>query len=653
MTGAENISSLALAIGGMIIGILGLLGHDIVAEIPWISPPFGISIHTDYLGSFFTLLISIVAGCVAIFNFGYTKRGQLSRTSRAVFPIFIATLEVIPMANSVPTFLLFWELMALESLVLVLDHHQHKSAQRAALHYAILTQLGFFAILGFFVLVLSQSHGLGYGAAHGATHGLGFDALRGAAEHLSIESRDFAFVLALVGFGSKAGLVPLHAWLPKAHPEAPAPASALMSTAMVTLGIYGLVRFVIVFFHGAPVWWALTLLGIGALSSVYGVIQSSSANDLKVLLAYSTTENMGLIVMALGTELLMASDHHNSLATDAALAMFFLVGSHALFKALGFLATGVISLETGTTDLNKLGGLTKVLPITSMAFVIWGVAASGLPMGSAFIGEWILLQSLIHLGPTVGVGALAAPLAMGAIALTTGVGLLTVVKAVGMGILGKSKSASASLSNERFGTMQAGLVLLAAITLALGLLPGLIVFVGSHAVNAVIGHSSGVVANASAEQIGLYHLIGNLFPIASLLILAVIAGFSYLAIKLSDHKRPKTSKVDRWTCGARNLSSAMPYNASSFAEPLERVFSDVLRPRRDVAIETFEASRLIIARVELRKAVHDSIESALYPPVLALVDSSARIMRAIHNGSLNRYLAIGALGLVIVLVVVH
>ncbi len=319
---ASNFASMAAALAGLAAGIDGLWSRGLAFTAPGIIPPFGLAFHSSELGSFFTMLVAVVSLCVAIYNFGYAKSGRLSPVSLVIFPLFIATLEVIPLANAIPSFLFFWELMALESLALVLDHHQRVSAQRAALLYAIVTQFGFFSILAALALIGSHSHGLG------------FSSLRAGAAALTPSERTLAFLLALVGFGSKAGLVPLHAWLPKAHPEAPAPASALMSTAMVSLGIYGLIKFGLIVLAGGPAWWGLLLLGIGAVSSVYGVIESSVSSDLKVLLAYSTTENMGLVAMAAGTDLVMAATHHIELAFAATLAMVFLLGSHAVFKGL-------------------------------------------------------------------------------------------------------------------------------------------------------------------------------------------------------------------------------------------------------------------------------------------------------------------------------
>ena len=638
---ASNIATLGAGVAGVALGVDGLVGRGFALAVSGVVPPFGLALRTTELGSFFEILVAVVATCVAIYNFGYAKSGHLSAISLAIFPVFVATLETIPMTASIPSFLFFWELMAFESICLVLDRYQRERAQHAALLYAAVTQLGFFSILGFFALVASKSHGLNFGS------------LQYAVASLSPGQRNLAFVLALVGFGSKAGLVPLHAWLPKAHPEAPAPASALMSTAMVSLGIFGLIKFVAVLMPGGPTWWGMVLLGIGAVSSIYGVIESSVSSDLKVLLAYSTTENMGLATLALGTQLVMTSTHHQDLAWAAAIASVFILGSHAMFKGLAFLAAGAVGLNTGTTDLNDLGGLTRRMRFTSGAFGLAALSASGLPLGSAFIGEWILLQSLIHLGPAKGVVALAAPLTIGAIALTSGIGLLTMVKAFGIGFLGKARSDLGEVLEERVGPMQLAMGLLVLSNLAIALVPALFSSIVKRIAWAAPLHAQVGSGHVQLGQLTVHGLTGSIFPLASAALFALAVLASAAVIHLRRRSRPSDATVELWACGARDLNSAMQYNASSFAEPLERVFADVIRPKRDVEIISFEESRLLISRVELRSTPHDSIESALYPRVWAVATYGGRLARLAHNGSLNRYLAFGAAGLLIVLAVLH
>ena len=269
-----------LGIAGATLGIAGVFAAVPPVHIGWLLPLSGVQVDIDPLGGFFMALTGAVAVAVGVYSIGYARREHLGRVPLAVLPLFVAAMLLVPAAGSVTTFLLAWELMAIASLVLVLTEHTRPEVRSAGLFYAVMTQLGFVAIL-IGLLVLS--------AAGGADRFAGLTRVPDGA-------RAAVFVLTVAGFGSKAGLLPLHAWLPRAHPEAPSPVSALMSAAMVNLGIYGVVRFDVQLLGPGPRWWGVTLLVVGGVSAVYGVLQASVATDLKRLLAYSTTENMGLII---------------------------------------------------------------------------------------------------------------------------------------------------------------------------------------------------------------------------------------------------------------------------------------------------------------------------------------------------------------------
>lgn len=287
---AGGVVTSGVGVAGVGVGLLGMFGPVRVVHVGWLLPLSGVHIELDRLGGFFMALTGAVAAPVGCYLIGYVRREHLGRVPMAVVPLFVAAMLLVPAAGSVTTFLLAWELMAIASLILVLSEHARPQVRSAGLWYAVMTQLGFIAILVGLV-VLAAAGGSDRFAGLGAV----CDGVRAA-----------VFMLTLVGFGSKAGLVPLHAWLPRAHPEAPSPVSALMSAAMVNLGIYGIVRFDLQLLGPGPRWWGLALLAVGGTSALYGVLQASVAADLKRLLAYSTTENMGLITLALGAATLFA-----------------------------------------------------------------------------------------------------------------------------------------------------------------------------------------------------------------------------------------------------------------------------------------------------------------------------------------------------------
>jgi len=383
-----------------------------------------------------------------------------------MLPLFVAAMLLVPAAGSVTTFLLAWELMSGASLVLVMAKHKRETVRSAGVFYAVMTQLGFAAILAALV-VLSAAGG-----------GDAFDTIAAHANDLSPGTRTAVFLLTLIGFGSKACLLPLHAWLPRAHPEAPSPVSALVSAAMVNLGIYGIIRIDLQILgqgDASPSWWGLMLMIFGAVSAVFGVLQASVATDLKQLLAYSTTENMGLVTLALGAATLLASYGAHQVAGMALTAAFLLLLSHAAFKTLAFLAAGSVLASTGLRDLDRLGGLARRMPGTTVMFGIAALSASGLPLGAGFVGEWLLLQSLIHSPHDNNtLLALVMPLSVGAVALTTGLGIAAMVKAFGVGFLARPRSPAADAAREAPASMMTGMTLAAMACAVFAVAPALL-----------------------------------------------------------------------------------------------------------------------------------------------------------------------------------
>ena len=327
------------------------------------------------------------------------------------------------------TFLVLWELVAVTSLLLVVAEHRRRAeVAEAGWWYAVMTQLGFVAIL------------LGLTTYAAAAGGETFAALRAA--HLSPALAGLVFVLVLAGFGSKAGLVPLHVWLPRAHPEAPSHVSAMLSAAMVNLGVYGVLRVGFDLLGGGTRWWWLLVLALGGISALYGILQAAVATDLKRLLAYSTVENLGLVFVGVGRCRNLA--RIRTLPTLAALALaaaLLHVVNHAGFKALLFGAAGSVLRATGTRDLDALGGLRARMPATTVLFAVGALGAAALPPGNGFVSEWLLLQSLVPAVPAGGVvTAVAMPLAVAVVALTAGLAVATFVKALGVGFFARPRS---------------------------------------------------------------------------------------------------------------------------------------------------------------------------------------------------------------------
>ena len=641
-TGAAALSGgLTAVIGaiGLALGLSGVFGGPRRLTIGWLLPLVGVRFDLDPLGGVFIAATGAVAVAVGIYAIGYAEREHWAPLPLVTLPLFVAAMLLVPAAGSVTTFLLAWELMAGASLVLVLTEHRRDAVRSAGAFYAIMTQLGFVAIL-IALVVLSAAGGdsfLAIGAHAGA---------------LTPATRTTVFVLTLLGFGSKAGLLPLHAWLPRAHPEAPSPVSALMSAAMVNMGIYGIIRIDLQLLGPGPHWWGLTLMIVGAVSAVFGVLQASVATDLKRLLAYSTTENMGLVTLALGTAALLSSSGAPTVAAIALTAALLHLLAHAAFKSLAFLGAGSVLSATGLRDLDKLGGLARRMPATTTLFGIGALGASGLPLGAGFASEWLLFQSLIH-SPhgTNTLLALAMPLSVGAVALTSGLGILAMVKAFGVGFLARPRSAAAGAAREAPASMLAGMTLAAAACMVFAVAP---VLLGPTLVRVL-----GVLPTlgGSAEGPGLGTILrlpgfdGSISPgvIAGALVIAVL--IAVLLARWGARHRPPALATPLWACGADALSPRMQYTATSFAEPLQRVFDDVLRPDTDVEITHFAESQYLIEKVTYRTRLDDPVEQRFYVPVIRAVTAWAQYVRRAHNGRIHLYLAYGALGMLIVLLV--
>ncbi len=624
-----------LGAGGVWAGALGMFGSVRAVRIGWLLPLAGVQLSLDPLGGFFMALTGAVAIVVGLYTIGYARREHLGHVTLVVLPAFVAAMLLVPAAGSVTTFLLAWELMAVASLVLVLTHHTRPQVRSAALVYAVMTQLGFVAIL-VGLMVLS--------AAGGAD--------RFADLHRIPQGACTAvFLLTLAGFGSKAGLVPLHAWLPRAHPEAPSPVSALMSAAMINLGVYGICRVDLQLLGPGPRWWGLSLMVVGGVSALYGVVQASVATDLKRLLAYSTTENLGLITLALGAATLFAAAGAYGPATIATAAAMLHLIAHAAFKSLGFLAAGSVLAATGLRDLDRLGGLARRMPATTALFGVAALGASGLPLGAGFVSEWLLLQSLIHTAKEhAAVLALTTPLAMGAVALTTGLGVAAMVKAFGIGFLARPRSEQAARAREAPRTMLAGMAIAAAACLMLAVAPAVVAPALRRAI-AALPAARTIEFTSLGAVVRLPGLPGSIAPgaIAAGVVVATLAAATLA--RWRSRRRPAPVTLPLWACGADDLTERMQYTATSFAEPLQRVFDDVLRPDTDIEVTHTAESRYLADKITYRTRIADAIEERCYTPVIRAVAAAADLVRRAHTGSVHLYLAYGALGVLIVLVV--
>ncbi|MEU8618308.1 proton-conducting transporter membrane subunit [Streptomyces sp. NPDC048623] len=632
---------------GCAAGVGALGGEQWGGRLPGLLPLAGTVWQVDALSGLFMAVAGAVVAAVAVYAIGYASGhgplGLASRTAQAVLPLFALTLVLVPAAASVSTFLLAWELMAVSSLLLVLVEHRSRAEVRAAgLWYAVMTHLGLVLLLAGFALFAARAGGEG------------FDVLRARAGELSPAVRGTVFVLTGAAFASKAGAVPLHAWLPRAHPEAPGPVSALMSAAMVNLGVYGIARTGFDLLGGGPSWWWLGLMAIGGISAVYGILQAAISSDVKRLLAYSTAENLGLVLVGAGAAGLFASSGDGGLAALALSAALLHVVNHAAFKALLFGSAGAVVRATGVRDLDRLGGLRSRMPVTAAFFAVGALGAVALPPGNGFVSEWLLLQSLIHGLEMPGIEvAIALPLAVGLVALSAGVAAAVFVKALGVGFFARPRSTRAEQAKEAPPLMLAGLGLLALGCAVLALLPGLLAPGLGRAVAAVRLPAGGSVTGTGAVAddglgVRLRDISAALSPLWVALGLATVFLLVTALPRILGNRR---RRARLWDCGGGSPTPRMAYTATSFAEPLQRVFDDVLAPEQDVDVTHVRESVYLVERVRFRARVPDRVEHRLYDPLLARLARTGRAARRLAGGSVHVYLGYGFLGLLSLFVV--
>ncbi|MCA1217764.1 proton-conducting transporter transmembrane domain-containing protein [Streptomyces sp. 8L] len=628
-----------VGVSGAVAGGAALGGARWALFLPDVLPPVGVRLGVDALSGLFMAVAGVVVCAVSLYGIGYAGHGGETRGAQAALPVFAATLVLVPAAAGVSTFLALWEVMAVSSLLLVLaEHRQRPEVASAGLWYAVMTHLGLVALLAALSLF----------AAHAG--GESFTALRAAAGGMPPGVRDTVFVLALAAFGSKMGMAPLHAWLPRAHPEAPSNVSALMSAAMVNLGVYGLVRVGFDLLGGGPRWWWLLTLAAGALSAVYGILQAAVAHDLKRLLAYSTGENMGLVLVGTGAAGLFETGGEHALAVLALTAALLHVVNHSAFKALLFCAAGSVLRSTGVRDLDLLGGLRARMPVTAALFALGALGAVALPPGGGFISEWLLFQSLIHGLAVPGLStAVLLPVAVAAVALSAGLAAAVFVKALGVGFFARAGGEGPRRAAEAPPTMLAGMAVLGVWCVGLALVPQLLAGALARAASAA-GLRGGRAFAPDALRLRLAHFPALFSPLwLAVALVAGVLAVSALA-RLAGRRRRRAAPV--WDCGGGSPTPRMAYTATSFAEPLQRVFDDVLAPEHDVDITHVKESRYLVARARYATRVTDRVEHRLYTPVFTAMGQLGVRARRLAPGSAHVYLGYGFLGLVVLLAAV-
>jgi len=575
----------------------------------------------------------------AIYGASYTAEYDGRRSLGAfgfTFNLFLLGMALVPCAANVFTFLLAWELMALSSYFLVMTDSARVETREAGLWYIAMTHFGFVLLLPMFLLMAPS--------ADLTT----FADLRAGAAALSPGVRNVVFLLALLAFGSKAGIVPLHVWLPRAHPAAPSHVSALMSGVMIKLGIYGLIRVAFDFMPGGPVWWGGVLLAAGCMSALLGVLYALMEHDLKRLLAYHSVENIGIILIGLGAGAVLQRFGLGALAAIGFAGALFHTVNHASFKALLFFGAGGVIQQTHTANMEELGGLIKRMPHTALYFLVGSAAIAALPPLNGFASEWLVFQSLLagtHIPrPEIAIGF---PLAVGMLALTGGLAAACFVKAFGITFLAMPRSEHAARAGEPPWSMRLPMLVLAAACLVLGVASPVVV-----RGLLVIGESVPGLSAHGAVQAPRFWLTvpGSPTQVSPLMIAALLGAIVVVAAVVLRMRGLALRRADTWGCGRIGQTPRMEYTASAFAEPLRRVFSELYRPAEDLSISAHPESRYFVRTITYTSHVVPWFERAFYDPLIRGTRAVATRVRRLQAGSIHLYLLYVATALVLALV---
>lgn len=599
--------------------------------VPWIGARF----QLDALSAFFLLVLGIASLAASLYAVGYGRHEHEPRRVLPFYPAFLAGMGGVLLAADAFSFLVAWEFMSLASWALVCAHHRDEANRRAGYIYILMASLGAFLLL------------LAFGLLAGPDGAYDFASMAKLARPGWVEG--LALCLVLAGAGSKAGLAPLHVWLPLAHPAAPSHVSALMSGAMTKIAVYGFIRIVFGILGLPSVWWAIVVMLVGAATAALGILFAMIQRDLKRLLAYSTIENIGVVYIALGLSLAFRANGIRWAATVAFAAALLHVFNHALFKNLLFLGAGSVLSATGQRDIERLGGLIHRMPKTAFLFLGGCVAISALPPLNGFVSEWLVFQSVL-MSPLLEQWSLKLTIpAVGVtLALSAALCAATFVRAYGIVFLSRPRTPEASAAEETDRWSIGAMGLLLSLCLLVGILPGFVIDLMAPALDVVMGSTLPVqrvipwlsfipIAEGRSSYNGL--LVFLFILSSTLLTVEIIHRFGSRALRTGP----------AWDCGFPGSDPAAQYTASSFAQPVRRVFGDIVFGVRE-RVDMPPPGDPRPARIKV--TIVDYVWQAVFARVGGWVDRVSTTLNAIQFLTIRQYLGLVFAALILLLLMV-
>jgi formate hydrogenlyase subunit 3/multisubunit Na+/H+ antiporter MnhD subunit len=625
------------AVVGCSFGFLGSLlalfsGNVLSLRWAWAAPGGALHLRLDALSAFFLIPIMLLGGLCSVYGASYLRSNPDKKSVRASwfhYNLLVASMALVVLARNGILFLIAWETMALASFFLVMFDHEKGSVREAGWTYMVATHIGTAFLLVLFAVL---------GAKAGS---LDFDAFAEVGSKLSGASSLVLFVFAMIGFGTKAGFMPAHVWLPEAHPAAPSHVSALMSGVMIKTGVYGLLR-LLECLNTPVAWRGWTLLIIGVISGILGVLFALAQHDVKRLLAYHSVENIGIIAMGLGLGYLGLHVGSRPLALLGFAGALLHVLNHAIFKGLLFLGAGSVLHAAGTGDIDSLGGLLKRMRVTGTTFLIGAVAICGLPPLNGFVSEFLIYFGAFKgVATASGVTVAALLTILAGLALIGGLAAACFTKAFGAIFLGEPRSERAKHCHEADAGMRWPMIILASACVLIGFLSPFAVRCVAPAADVLAPRSASDSILSNSYVPALSAVIAPLFCVSaiSLLVVAFVAGLALLRKGLLSGR--VVTEAGTWDCGYAAPTARMQYSASSFAQPLTRLFGPILRTR-------FERGAIEGAFPEETSFVsetRDLFRNEIYDPLFRRAEVVLTAFRKIQVGRVQLYVLYIALTL--------
>jgi len=621
------VTRVLLPLGGLTALILAAVGvagmtSDITARVLRLGlPDLPFHIMLDALAAFFLALLGAVSAGISLFYAGYLRAGEANSPGLTClqYHLFLASMATIFIADDGYLFMVAWETMALSSYFLVTSNHRDAVTRDAGFLYLLVAHVGAIGIL------------LCFGVLQSGAGDYTFAAMR-LIERPTAGWATAAYLLALFGFGAKAGILPLHVWLPEAHPAAPSPVSALMSGVMLKTAIYGMLRVTFDLLNVHMWWWGVLTLSLGLLTALFGVLFAAVQTDMKRLLAYSSIENIGIVLISIGLAITFRAFGMNALASLALVAALYHCLNHAFFKSLLFLVTGSVLHATNERSLGRLGGLIHRMPVVAWLALVGTLAIAGLPPLNGFVSEWLLLQAfLLTPGLPNSYLNMLVPVAAASLALTFALSGYVMVKFYGVIFLGRPREAKLAEAHDAGGCERVGLAWLAVGCIVLGVIPATVILELGNVTSQLVGTNinDSVVASGWLFVTPIAPARASYSPLIFLLVITAVLLIVFLLVRAFYHGRMRRGAA--WDCGFPLQTARMQDTAEGFGQPIKQIFEHFFRIERHMP-SPFDRAPCYRSRTE------DRLWYWLYLPIARAVGRVSGWVGSLQRGRIHIYL---------------